>query len=106
MERMDSRGEPRLWLIGLTLPLALGVATMLGVLSAPAPPLESTGRAVEFGIALLFGVFLILCGAVATVAIVFWNKSQVPRSSYHELIATLPDEADEDVEESDPESRL
>ena len=80
MERMDMRGEPRLWVIGLTLPLALAMATLLGVLAAPASPLENTTGAADLGIALLLGTFLILCGAFATVALVLWHKSRAPLS--------------------------
>ena len=99
------RGEPRLWVVGLTLPFAVGAATFLGILAAPASPLEHTSGAGDLGIALLLGTFLVLCGAFATVAAVLWHKSRAPLSTYHELIATLPEELGEEADETDPESR-
>lgn len=106
MERMESRGGPRLWVMGLTLPLALGIAIMLGIASAPASPAEDIDSAMGLSVALLFGVFLLLCGSFAAAAAVLWHKSRIPLSAYHRLIATLPDEPAEDSEETGSESRL
>ncbi len=98
------RGEPRLWLVGLTLPLALGAATVLGILSAPAAPLETGGSgAADLAIVLLLGIFLILFAAFAIAAAILSHKSRAPLSTHHELIATLPEEPEEAAEEEKPE---